>query len=48
MEMQYTDVGIVGKVVFIGRLDTAGVDRVETRFGAAVTAAGKNTVVDLS
>jgi anti-sigma B factor antagonist len=48
MEMQFSDIGIVRKVVFVGRLDTAGVDRVETRFGAAVVAAGKNTVVDLS
>jgi len=48
MEMQYSDIGIIRKIVFVGRLDTAGVDRVETRFGAAVVAAGKNTVVDLS
>src|SRR5689334_12580286 len=48
MEMQYSDIGLVRRVVFVGRLDTAGVDRVETRFGAAVVAAGKNTVVDLS
>jgi anti-anti-sigma factor len=48
MEMQHSDIGNVRKIVFAGRLDTAGVDRVETRFGAAVVAAGKNTVVDLS
>lgn len=48
MEMQQSDVGNVRKIVFVGRLDTAGVDRVETRFGAAVVASGKSTVVDLS
>jgi anti-anti-sigma factor len=48
MEMQYNDIGTVRKIVFVGRLDSPGVDRVETRFGAAVVAAGKNTVVDLS
>jgi anti-sigma B factor antagonist len=48
MEMQHSDVGEVRKVVLAGRLDTAGVDRVETRFGAAIVPAGKNTVVDLT
>lgn len=31
-----------------GRLDTVGVDRVETRFNAAVTAGGRDVIVDLS
>jgi anti-anti-sigma factor len=35
-------------VVLVGRLDTAGVDVVETRFGAAIVPNGKNTIVDLS
>lgn len=48
MEMQHSDVGEVRKVVLAGRLDTAGVDRIETRFGAAIVPAGRNTVVDLS
>jgi anti-sigma B factor antagonist len=48
MEMQHSDVGEVRKVVLSGRLDTAGVDRIETRFGAAIVPAGKNTVVDLT
>src|SRR5580693_7641678 len=48
MEMQHSDVGDVRKVVLAGRLDTAGVDRIETRFGAAIVPAGKNTVVDLT
>jgi len=34
--------------VLTGRLDTAGVDVVETRFGAAIVPNGKNTIVDLS
>jgi anti-sigma B factor antagonist len=48
MELQHSDVGEVRKIVLAGRLDTAGVDRVETRFGAAIVPAGKNTVVDLT
>jgi anti-anti-sigma factor len=48
MEMQHSDVGNVRKVALNGRLDTAGVDRIETRFGAAIVPAGKPTVVDLS
>jgi anti-sigma B factor antagonist len=48
MEMQHSDVGEVRKVVLAGRLDTAGVDRVETRFSAVIVPAGKNTVIDLT
>jgi len=48
VEMQHSDVGEVRKVTLKGRLDTAGVDMIETRFGAAIAAAGKNTVVDIS
>ena len=48
MEMQHSDVGDVRKVVLAGRLDTAGVDLIETRFGAAIVPAGKNTVIDLT
>jgi anti-anti-sigma factor len=48
MEMQFSDVGKVRKVVLAGRLDTAGVDRVETKFGAAIVPAGKNTIVDMA
>jgi anti-sigma B factor antagonist len=36
------------KVIFKGRLDTPGVDRVETRFVAAVMPGGRHTLVDLS
>ena len=31
-----------------GRLDSAGVDRMEVRFNAAAVASGRNAVVDLS
>ncbi len=36
------------KVIFKGRLDTPGVDRVETRFVAAVVPSGRHALVDLS
>ena len=36
------------KVTFTGRLDTPGVDRVETRFVAAVVSSGRHALVDLS
>ena len=48
MEIQHSDIGDVRKVILAGRLDTAGVDLIETRFGASIVPAGKNTVVDLS
>ena len=48
MEIQHSDIGEVRKVVLTGRLDTAGVDLIETRFGASIVPAGKNTVVDIS
>ncbi|HWU25580.1 MAG TPA: STAS domain-containing protein [Rhizomicrobium sp.] len=48
MEMQHSDIGDVRRIVFVGRLDTQGVDRVEARFGAAVVPGVRNTVVDLS
>ena len=41
------DEGVV-KVGLVGRLDTPGVDAVETRFTAAVCPRGARTVVDLS
>jgi anti-anti-sigma factor len=47
--MELREIGIKQvKVTFVGRLDTPGVDRVETRFVASVVPAGKHTVVDLS
>jgi len=36
------------KVTLIGRLDTPGVDRVETRFVAALVPGGNSAIVDLS
>lgn len=36
------------KVILKGRLDTPGVDRVETRFVAATVPRGRHTLVDLS
>ena len=36
------------KITLAGRMDTQGVDRVETRFTAAIVAGGNNAVVDLS
>ncbi|HSW04100.1 STAS domain-containing protein [Aquabacterium sp.] len=36
------------KVMLEGRLDTPGVDRIETRFNAAVVATGKHALVDLT
>jgi anti-anti-sigma factor len=48
MEMQVSDVGDVKKVALAGRLDTAGVSRIEARFNAAIVPSGKPAVVDLS
>ena len=36
------------KVILKGRLDTPGVDRIETRFVAAVVPSGRHAFVDLS
>ena len=36
------------QVTLSGRLDTPGVDRIESRFLAAVAAEGKNAIVDVS
>jgi len=35
-------------ITLIGRLDTQGVDRVETRFIASIVPEGKSAIVDLS
>ena len=48
MEFQFTDIGDVRMVKLVGRLDSAGVDMIETRFGATIVAAGKPTVVNLA
>ena len=36
------------KVILSGRLDSAGVDAIETQFTAAIVPAGQNALVDLS
>lgn len=36
------------RVRLAGRLDTVGVDQIETRFSAAVAASGRDAVIDLS
>jgi anti-anti-sigma factor len=47
--MEVTELGnLLTRVTFSGRLDSPGVDRVETLFVAAVVPGGKSTIVDLS
>ena len=47
MEVAGLDNGLT-KIVFSGRLDTPGVDRVEARFVAAVVPGSKSAIVDIS
>jgi anti-anti-sigma factor len=48
MEMQIALVENVAHVKLRGRLDTHGVDEIETKLTASVVPGGKNTIVDLS
>jgi anti-anti-sigma factor len=48
MDIQFTEIEGVKKVVLAGRLDTAGVDLVEAKFHAGVVAGGRDAIVDLS
>ncbi len=48
MDMQVSTVGGVKKIALSGRLDTAGVSRLETQFSASVAAGGQSAVVDLT
>lgn len=49
MDMDVTDLGNnTLKIALHGRLDTPGVDRIETRFSATVVPKGHNAIVDLS
>jgi len=48
MDIEITLVENIARVRLKGRLDTPGVDQVETKFTASVVTGGKNTVVDLS
>ena len=48
LEIEITYTGTIARVKLRGRLDTPGVDRVESKFTSADVPEGKNTVVDLS
>lgn len=49
MDMTISDIGgMTAKLALNGRLDTPGVERIETRFTAAVVPTGKHALVDLS
>jgi anti-anti-sigma factor len=49
MEMLVTELpGPAVGVELVGRLDTLGVDAVETRFNAAALASGRSALVDMS
>src|SRR5262249_30419389 len=48
MKMEITEDDGVVKVGLVGRLDSPGVDAIETRFTGAVCPPGARTVVDLS
>lgn len=48
MGISFVELDGVKKVVLSGRLDSAGVDGIETQFSAGIVPSGKNTVVDLS
>ena len=49
MDLEFVDLGNnVVRAVLRGRLDTPGVDRVETRFAAGIVPHGRSAIVDLS
>ena len=49
MEMESVDLGPrLVKITFTGRLDTPGVDSIETRFIATLVPNAKNAVIDMS
>jgi anti-anti-sigma factor len=48
MDMEFAMVENVARIKLRGRLDTHGVDQVETKFTASVVPGGRNAVVDLS
>jgi anti-sigma B factor antagonist len=49
VNMEITSLGEqLVKVALVGRLDTPGVDRVETRFVASLVPNGNNAIIDLS
>jgi len=48
MDIEMTDLGRAAKITLMGRLDTPGVDEIETRFTAGVVARGRDALVDLT
>jgi anti-sigma B factor antagonist len=49
LDLEFVDLGNnIVRVVLRGRLDTPGVDRVETRFAAGIVPQGRHAIVDLS
>jgi anti-sigma B factor antagonist len=48
MEFQLDDVGGAIRVALSGRMDAAGVDRIEPRLLAGIVHGGKNVAVDLA
>ena len=49
MQLEIIDVDAkCARLALSGRLDTPGVDSIETRFAASATTAGKHVIVDLS
>jgi anti-anti-sigma factor len=49
MDMDVIDLGNnTVKIALHGRLDTPGVDQIETRFSATIVPKGKHAIVDLS
>lgn len=48
MDIQITIIEDIARVKLRGRLDTPGVDRIESKFSATVVPDAKSTVVDLA
>ena len=48
MELQMFDLGSASRIALHGRLDTPGVDQIETRFTASVVSPANHALVDLS
>jgi anti-anti-sigma factor len=48
MDMEFAMVDSIARIKLRGRLDTHGVDEIETKFTASVVPGGRNAVVDLS
>jgi anti-anti-sigma factor len=48
MSVTPTEGGAAIRLALVGRLDTAGVDAVETRFAASTSSGGRDVLVDLS